>query len=443
MQSKVSMVVPCYNKVGYIGGMFDSVLAQEWDNIELILVNDGSTDGTREVIAEYEPKFRARGYEVVIVDQQNQGVAAAVRNGLIRVTGEYVCMPDCDDRLHPEYVSAMAGWLEEHPGDEWVVCDVDRMPFDMESHPALKTNISDKAYERLNYSLEGLATSRIIKSVCAGVYRTAYITKCRIVENYVTDMRISQEPSVNFPLALGAANPIWLHRNLYSYSKVKNSISDIHGKPARVSYGIPYRETIRVVLERYGALNGYTNWLLLLLLLLYQDENYQSSYERQIDEGNLAVLLLEHIKTRGDFAFIADETVRLSGFAPLFRFVSNALTNYDCLVQDITRQNPTGRIIAYAAYSKAASGICKGLLNSNIRPDVFWDIAAKENDDIDSVPIQYPDFDSLTQDDTVLLLLRDAHIATEVADKLASTNAGHIYRFFDVLDYLAKFYFER
>ena len=61
-QGKVSMVMPCYNKVDYIAEMFDSIISQEWDNIELILVNDGSTDGTREVIAEYEQRFSARGF---------------------------------------------------------------------------------------------------------------------------------------------------------------------------------------------------------------------------------------------------------------------------------------------------------------------------------------------------------------------------------------------
>jgi glycosyltransferase involved in cell wall biosynthesis len=51
------MVMPCYDKVEYIGEMFESILAQKWDNIEVILVNDGSTDGTREVISEYESNF--------------------------------------------------------------------------------------------------------------------------------------------------------------------------------------------------------------------------------------------------------------------------------------------------------------------------------------------------------------------------------------------------
>ena len=112
MQSKVSMVMPCYNKVDYIGEMFQSIVDQVWNNIELILVNDGSTDGTREVIAKWEPKFKERGYEVVIVDQENAGVCAAPKAGLERISGGYVSVVDADDMLAREYVSVMAGWLE-------------------------------------------------------------------------------------------------------------------------------------------------------------------------------------------------------------------------------------------------------------------------------------------------------------------------------------------
>ena len=97
MQSKVSIVVPVYNKIEYIDMMLKSVYDQLWDNIELILVNDGATDGTRERLTEWEPKFRDRGYEVVITDQENQGISVAVRNGMLCMSGVFFCSVDCDD----------------------------------------------------------------------------------------------------------------------------------------------------------------------------------------------------------------------------------------------------------------------------------------------------------------------------------------------------------
>jgi len=118
------MIVPCYNKVKYISDMLDSVIKQEWDNIEVVLVNDGSSDGTREIMSNYTEKLESRGYTVVILDQENQGVASAIKNGLEHISGEFVCFPDCDDILHTEYVSAMVSALKSFPNTNCVVCDV-------------------------------------------------------------------------------------------------------------------------------------------------------------------------------------------------------------------------------------------------------------------------------------------------------------------------------
>ena len=58
---KVSLIVPCYNGEGYLGDFLDSVLAQTYPNIELILVNDGSTDGTEEVFLQYSSRLETGG----------------------------------------------------------------------------------------------------------------------------------------------------------------------------------------------------------------------------------------------------------------------------------------------------------------------------------------------------------------------------------------------
>ncbi|MDR1914108.1 MAG: glycosyltransferase family 2 protein, partial [Clostridiales bacterium] len=181
MQAKVSMMVPCYNKVKWIGTMLDSVIAQKWDNIELILVNDGSTDGTREVIGDYKNRLLERGYEVVIIDQKNIGLPGAIRNGLRAVTGEFVCMPDCDDILHPEYVSAMADVLTKRPNDVWVRCDFNR-PIDYESWPYLKKDANCLHMEYYPYKLlESLFLSRLRWVTWVNFFRMEYLRECRVM----------------------------------------------------------------------------------------------------------------------------------------------------------------------------------------------------------------------------------------------------------------------
>ena len=109
----VSVVTPCYNGEATIGRLLDSVLAQTYTNIELIVVNDGSTDGTEDAIREYEPTLRHELAGFTYVQQDNAGLGGAIQAGLRRVTGDYLCWPDADDWLEPS--RSQSGWPRSSP----------------------------------------------------------------------------------------------------------------------------------------------------------------------------------------------------------------------------------------------------------------------------------------------------------------------------------------
>ena len=79
---KVSVVTPVYNGESHLAGMLDSVLAQTYPDIEMILVDDGSSDGTLQVAEGYREKFTARGYAYRIVAAEHRNASAAVNAGL-------------------------------------------------------------------------------------------------------------------------------------------------------------------------------------------------------------------------------------------------------------------------------------------------------------------------------------------------------------------------
>ena len=104
----VSVVIPCYNQARYLGEAIESVLAQGYGRAEVIVVDDGSTDGTAEVAARY-PAVRC-------VRQENSGRPAVARNrGLRESRGEYIVFLDADDRLLPGALEAGARLLDESP----------------------------------------------------------------------------------------------------------------------------------------------------------------------------------------------------------------------------------------------------------------------------------------------------------------------------------------
>lgn len=99
MQDKplVSIIIPCYNREAYISDAIDSCIRQTYSNIEIIVVDDGSTDNSVEIIQQY-------GKKVTLITQSNQGVSVARNTGLNQAKGKYVIMLDSDDWLSDDIV---------------------------------------------------------------------------------------------------------------------------------------------------------------------------------------------------------------------------------------------------------------------------------------------------------------------------------------------------
>ena len=113
-KARLSIMAPCYNGEAYIARFLDSVLSQTHDNIQLVLVNDGSSDNTEEIIVSYEEKFKQRGYEYIHLNQQNKGIGGALNDALKYVNGDYLTWFGTDDFAVETYAEELVGFLEEH-----------------------------------------------------------------------------------------------------------------------------------------------------------------------------------------------------------------------------------------------------------------------------------------------------------------------------------------
>lgn len=103
MEDKVSVVIPVFQTKRFLGKSINSVLNQTYSNIEIILVNDGSTDGSEEVCNEYSKKFS----NIKVVHQKNQGVSIARNNGIKHSTGKYIMFLDSDDYIKPIMIETL------------------------------------------------------------------------------------------------------------------------------------------------------------------------------------------------------------------------------------------------------------------------------------------------------------------------------------------------
>lgn len=95
MKEKVSIIIPVYNTEKYLEECLDSVLSQSYKNLEIIIVNDGSTDGSPKILENY----KKRDSRIVILHQKNQGLLHARKSGVLASTGTYIIMLDSDDYM--------------------------------------------------------------------------------------------------------------------------------------------------------------------------------------------------------------------------------------------------------------------------------------------------------------------------------------------------------
>lgn len=114
MDKKVSVVTPCYNGESFIERFLNTILEQSYSNIELIIIDDGSKDKTKEIIESYLSKYKERGYELKYIYQENGGQASALNKGLEIFTGEYLTWPDSDDFLHKDSIKNRVNFLEKN-----------------------------------------------------------------------------------------------------------------------------------------------------------------------------------------------------------------------------------------------------------------------------------------------------------------------------------------
>jgi len=103
-------MIPVYNREKYVGGAIDSILAQTFTDFELLVIDDGSTDRSREVVRSYhDPRIR------LVCNETNLGVPQTRNRGIHLARGEYVAFLDSDDWAYPERLAKQVAFLDSHP----------------------------------------------------------------------------------------------------------------------------------------------------------------------------------------------------------------------------------------------------------------------------------------------------------------------------------------
>ncbi|MBP5262410.1 MAG: glycosyltransferase family 2 protein [Clostridiales bacterium] len=191
---KVSIIIPIYNSENYLTDCIESAVSQTYSDIEIILVNDGSTDGSEEICRSYEEKDQ----RVRLINQSNAGVSAARNAGLDASTGDLIAFIDSDDSVENDYIEYLFDLMDTY-GSDMTCCQYD----DIEN-----ANKEPSLLQGPEACLkEYLISNDITVSVCCKLYKKHLFEGIRMPvgkryeDNYVVYKLISKCKSVTVGFA--------------------------------------------------------------------------------------------------------------------------------------------------------------------------------------------------------------------------------------------------
>lgn len=233
----VSILTPCYNGSSYVDRYFETVMGQTYSNIELIFVDDGSTDDTYAKAEAWREKLQGRGIAFKLLTHPNGGQASAINLGLPEVTGKYVTWPDCDDLMHPRNIELKVEYLEAHPEKGLVVCDVAHV-LESDLDTVVDQSVFDDTKPRL---FDGLIREKR-GTYCSNI---AYLVRAEALFSclggrHIYDSRAGQNWALLFPLTYHY-DCGFIHSLLATYVLRPDSLSHSAATPEgqmRWSYGL-------------------------------------------------------------------------------------------------------------------------------------------------------------------------------------------------------------
>lgn len=214
---RISVIVPAYNIAPFLSRSLDSLLAQTYPNLEIVLVDDGSTDDTRQVIQEYAAKYA----NIKAIFQENGGVTSARLRGLEEASGDWIAFMDGDDYVEPQMYARLlknaqdAGADISHCGHR-IRFESGRVEYVHQSHRIRKQDHRTGLWELLD-------NREVSLSLCTKLYRRELFEG--LLAWMPRDMRYNEDLLMNYYLFDRANSAVFEGECPYHYLLRKDSAS--------------------------------------------------------------------------------------------------------------------------------------------------------------------------------------------------------------------------
>ena len=280
--SLVSIVIPVYNSEKYISRCLDSITNQTYDNLEIILINDGSTDNSIEICLDYKEKDK----RIIVVNKSNGGVSSTRNQGIDCATGKYIQFVDSDDYINLDMTENLVYAIEKYDVD-LVLCGV--------NHISSNTNDSDLYRNVGDFLLKDFLSNSLdsISSTSMGAVWNKLYKLSKIKDNKIRfeeDINYSEDCIFNYDYFKKSTSIYVLKDKLYNYDQSDlNALTKVFRKNAFMTTLYLYDKTIELmdtflinVNDNIKKINQYySNNLMVNVIHIYRHKGKLTSKERQ------------------------------------------------------------------------------------------------------------------------------------------------------------------
>ena len=213
MDKLISVIIPVYNTAQYLKRSIGSIINQTYKNLEIICINDGSTDNSLEILKE----FRTNDKRIKIIDKKNEGVSSARNDGIRVSKGDYVCFMDSDDEIELNAIEILEKYMIQN--------DVDVVRGNYIVHNEQSNNISPETKINRKFNSEGIKSEIIPKLINGKIncYSVLLLIKKEKVKYFDENIRLMEDKVFYIDLFL-SIDSVYISDNIiYHYYLNENS----------------------------------------------------------------------------------------------------------------------------------------------------------------------------------------------------------------------------
>ncbi|MFY3768926.1 glycosyltransferase family 2 protein [Providencia manganoxydans] len=211
---KVSVIVPVYNAESYIETALSSLLTQSLDDIEIIIINDGSTDNSLSLIEKTLDRNVNKKKHITLISRENKGVAATRNQGLKKAQGEYIIHFDSDDWASKNWLKYLYEKAIEEKSDI-VICDYN------EVHNKSRKHIPQKIYASKEENVNALLTGEINSANWNKLVKRSIINDNNI--QYIDNLNMGEDFLITLMILLQSKKFSHVASPLYFYNKINQA----------------------------------------------------------------------------------------------------------------------------------------------------------------------------------------------------------------------------